>query len=99
VVARLEPKRTLRNTTLTNRYYTFEIADQTNYVELAAGWREAKKSFSNLPSPRTLRSSVNPKKGIRSTARSAISERIPLNFEGTTPKRGDALVESHSIGS
>src|SRR5580704_11319776 len=50
----------------------------SNYEEQAPRFREAKKSFSNLPSPKTRRSSVNPKKGIRSTARSAIRERIPL---------------------
>jgi len=50
----------------------------SNDQQLPVRWREVKKSLSNFPSPKTLRSSVNPKKGIKSTARSAIRERVPL---------------------
>lgn len=57
----------------------------SNYQELPARCREVKKSLSNLPSPKNLRSSVNPKKGIRSTARSAIRERVPLRVPPPIP--------------
>ncbi len=60
------------------------IKTLSNDQQLPVRWREVKKSLSNFPSPKTLRSSVNPKKGIKSTARSAIREKVPLRVPPPT---------------